>query len=326
MKKSLSFLPLCLSLVGCALPVSSTSSAASTASSNAPAAASSQLVPSSKEGGLSTDASSDSADVLGRDFHPEGYSLSWSDEFEGTALSKANWDYEIGNNNGWGNNEPEYYTDHNETVGDGLLSIHAKKEETTVRIREQDVTFPYTSSRLVTRHKKYFTYGYMCARIRLPVGDGMWPAFWMMPETNYGTQGHTWWPTCGEIDIMEAKGRFPEIAAGAIHYSSNGTGGQHAFNARECNSFGRIDDFHVYAVEWTQESITWIYDGTPFFSLHRSIWNGGYGTGDAAPFNRDFYFILNLAVGGNYDGGRLPPDDFQEATMDVDYVRCYQKD
>jgi beta-glucanase (GH16 family) len=311
MKNARIIIPLCLALAACAGPASTE------ASSSSPI-----LEPSTPSSQVTSD-SSEEPPVL-EDYHPDGYSLTWSDEFEGDSLSADQWTYEIGNNNGWGNHERQYYTDHNETVGDGLLTIHAKREDTTEVIRDQSVTFPYTSSRLVSRHKAFFTYGYMCARIRLPLGQGMWPAFWMMPETNYGTEGVFWWPTCGEIDIMEAKGRFPNVASGAIHYSSDGTGGHHTFQTRENQNFGSIDEFHVYAVEWTNEKITWIYDGIPFFTAVSATWNYGYQTGDDAPFNRDFYFILNLAVGGDFDGGREPDENFQEAGMDVDYVRCYQ--
>ena len=252
------------------------------------------------------------------DYHPQGYNLTWSDEFEGEELDLDSWDYEIGNNNGWGNNELEYYTDHNETVEDGLLSIHAKKEDTSTDSR----IFHYTSSRLVSRGKRHFTYGYMCARISLPLVEGLWPAFWMMPETGWGTEGHTWWPTCGEIDIMEAKGRISNIAGAALHYASNGTGGSHTYKNREAD-IGDISEFHVYAVEWTEEYFAWIYDGVEFFRVNMNEWNRGYGSGND-PFNKDFYFILNLAVGGNYDGGRRPGSDFESSAMNVDFVRCYQ--
>ncbi len=255
------------------------------------------------------------------DFCPNGYSLKWSEEFDGERLNTNVWTYETGNNHGWGNAELEYYTDHNETVSDGLLSIHAKKED----VQDGDTTYHYTSSRLVSRGKAHFTYGYMCARIRLPLGTGLWPAFWMMPETGYGTSGHTWWPTPGEIDIMEAKGRVRDNAAGALHYSSNGTGGNHVFQAKDNFGFGNIDDFHVYAVDWNEEKITWIYDGKPFFTVGKATWNAGYGGKGNDPFNKDFYFILNLAIGGNYDGGKAPEESFTSASMDVDFVRCYQK-
>ncbi len=231
-----------------------------------------------------------------------------------------NWSYEHGNNNGWGNRELQYYTDHNDTVHDGLLTITAKAEKT----QEDDVQYEYTSSRIITRHKQYFTYGYMCARIRLPLGTGMWPAFWMMPEHNFEGEGHTWWPTPGEIDIMEAKGRLPEIASGALHYSSNGLGGNHTYQTREDPNIGRIDEYHVYAIEWTDEKIVWLHDGRAFFTVSKSVWNRGYGVDDDTPFNKDFFFILNLAVGGNFDGGMKPEESFVSADMDIDFVRCYQ--
>ena len=193
----------------------------------------------------SRDVSESEAEPIDEDFHPEDYELVWSDEFDGTSLSKENWQYEIGGS-GWGNNELQYYTDHNETVEDGLLTIHAKKEDTEM---EKGVTRHYTSTRIVTRDKQIFTYGYMCARIKLPLGQGMWPAFWMMPQNNYGEEGHTWWPTGGEIDIMEARGRVPSIASGALHYSADGPKtGRHLYQDRSY-TFEELAELEQYACD-----------------------------------------------------------------------------
>lgn len=264
----------------------------------------------------SSAASSSEETQVDEDYHPENYHLTWSDEFEGTSLNQNNWTYEIGNGNwGWGNGEAQYYTDHNDSVSDGFLTIAAK--------REQIEDWNYTSTRIVTKNKAHFTYGYMCARISLPEVQGMWPAFWMLPETGYGSEGTTWWPTSGEIDIMEAKGRIPNKTSGALHFSSNGTGGNHTYRSRE-NSVDAISNFHVYSVLWTSEVIYWYVDGVVFFSVPSSTWNQGYGTNNSVPFHKDFHFILNLAVGGQFDGNIEPPSDWTQSEMKIDYVRCYQ--
>lgn len=249
------------------------------------------------------------------DFAPEGYSLKWSDEFDGNSLSMANWSYQIGNNGGWGNNEAQYYTDHNDVVSDGTLKIWARREE------EGD--FHYTSTRIHTYQKVSTTYGYICARIKLPAVPGMWPAFWMLPERNYGSEGVTWWPTSGEIDIMESKGRVPTRASGALHYSSNGSGGNHAYQTRE-KVVDSTENYHVYAIDWSAEIIRWYVDGEQYFSVNRGLWNAGYGTGDASPFNRPFHILFNMAVAGQFDNYTYPPDDWQSSAMEVDYVRIYQ--
>ena len=236
----------------------------------------------------------------------------------------ANWEYQIGNGNGgWGNGEAQYYTDHNDDVSSGFLTIEAKREETIDGDVDNQRLYRYTSTRIRTYHKVYTTYGYVAARIRLSAITGLWPAFWMLPESNYGSEGVTWWPTSGEIDIMENKGRVADKTSGALHYSSNGTGGSHTYNSREVE-VGDIEDFHVYAVRWEANLIEWSVDMVPFFSINSLTWNKGYQTGDDAPFNRPFHIILNLAIGGQFDNYAEPPSDWQSSSMEVDYVRIYQ--
>lgn len=248
---------------------------------------------------------------------PSGFSLTWSDEFDGEELDSSNWTYEIGNGSwGWGNNELEYYTSDNATVNDGYLTIEARKEEMG--------GFRYTSSRIKTAGKFYQTYGYFEARIKLPAQNAMWPAFWMMPEVSS-------WPTTGEIDIMEAKGASPSGTSCALHYA-NESGHQyvsysHTWN-RRLGEDTTIEDFHVYAVDWSEEEFVFYVDGEAFYTAPRRTWHpdGGIyaGAGDA-PFNKDFYIILNLAVGGNFDSAHTEPDsDFESAQMVIDYVRAYE--
>ena len=156
------------------------------------------------------------------------------------------------------------------------------------------------------------------------VTAGMWPAFWMMPEVNNG------WPLSGEIDIMENKGSDGHSTSSALHYV-NGNGepdyvaGSHTWSTRYDNT--SIEDWHLYYVVWDEESFTFYVDDAVKLTVPKRTWhpeNGQtYKTNDDAPFNKDFYVILNLAVGGNFDGGRKPDADFESASMQVDYVRMY---
>lgn len=256
--------------------------------------------------------SSQSSSFVDSPYVPNGYHLSWSDEFAGTNLDESTWSYQIGNGDwGWGNGESEYYTSDNDTVTDGNLLISAKKEVMGGQA--------YTSSRIRTKGKVSTTYGYVEGRIKLPAVQGLWPAFWMMPEGAYSGLG---WPGAGEIDIMENRGRVSNITSGALHYASDGLGNTHTYKTAE-HQTDSIENWHVYAVLWTAESISWYVDGASFLTVSRSTWNAGYATGDSAPFKAPFYIILNLAVGGQFDGNRLPPSGFEEASMAVDYVRIY---
>ncbi len=246
----------------------------------------------------------------------DGYELIWNDEFDGDALDETYWTYEIGGG-GWGNNELEYYTNQNATVSDGILSIAAKKEEMG--------GYSYTSSRIKTAKKAYTTYGRIEARIKLSAQNAMWPAFWMMPEINNG------WPTSGEIDIMENKGSDALSTSSALHYTDgngNGTYEAGAYSFSQRKGEGTIEDWHTYYLIWNEEQMDFYVDDHLKLTVPRRTWHpeGGktYPGDDDAPFNKDFYVILNMAVGGNFDNGRVPDADFESATMQVDYVRMYQ--
>ena len=242
--------------------------------------------------------------------YPDGYStLYWSDEFDGNSLDTSKWTYEIGNGDwGWGNGESQYYTNSNDTVSDGVLNIVARRQTVD--------SCDYTSTRIKTQNKVKFTYGYVEAKIALPAVTGMWPAFWMMPNNSvYGG-----WPHSGEIDIMEARGRLPNISSSAIHFS-NSSG--HTYNTRE-KSGHNITEFHKYAVEWKQDSISFYVDDVMYFTNSKYEWSTQNSSSDTAPFDQDFYIILNLAVGGQFDSFKMPPDNFTSATMKVDYVRVFK--
>ncbi len=248
---------------------------------------------------------------------PDGYHLVWSDEFNGTNLDLGNWEYQVGDGSaygiwGWGNNEKQYYTQgENARVADGNLIITAK--------RESRGNLAYTSTRIRSKAKQYWTYGRFEARISYDCITGLWPAFWMLPEDNeYGG-----WPNSGEIDIMEGKGRLPNWTSHALHY-----GGVHHYESKEVTLSTPASEYHIYGLEWTPDYIAWFVDGSETFRLTKDIWYNdspnSYPNGHA-PFDKPFHFVINLAVGGNFDGGVEPPADFIQADMRIDYVRVFQK-
>jgi len=240
--------------------------------------------------------------------HPQNYQLVWSDEFSGSAIDAANWTYEIGTGgNGWGNNELQYYTnrDVNSYILGGSLVIEAKKESYGGR--------SYTSARLITKGKKYFTYGKIEARIRLPYGQGIWPAFWMLGE-NISTVG---WPTCGEIDIMEmiGGGANDKKIYGTAHWNSNGHASYGGNYALSSGIFA--NDYHIFSIVWSSKSIQWFVDGIKYVTI------------DITPttlqaFHKNNFIILNLAVGGNWPGSPDATTIFPQKML-VDYVRVYQE-
>ena len=244
--------------------------------------------------------------------YPSGYdTLYWSDEFDGDSLDTSNWTHQIGNGDGgWGNGESQYYTNSNDIVSNGELIIRAKKESMG--------GFSYTSTRIITQNNVHFTYGYVEARIALPNVNGMWPAFWMMPNDSvYGG-----WPHSGEIDIMEAKGRLPSSSSSALHFATNN--GQHTYLSNE-KSGHNITEYHKYAVEWKLDTIRYLIDDICHLSINKSQWGtDGALSSETAPFDKDFYIILNLAVGGHFDNWILPPDNFVSCDMKVDYVRVFK--
>lgn len=226
------------------------------------------------------------------------YQLVWSDEFDGTAVNTANWNFETGGG-GWGNNEQQYYQAKNATVANGNLVITAKKERVKANA--------YTSARLTTQNKRQFTYGKMEARIKLPLGQGLWPAFWML-GSNINTVS---WPACGETDIMEHINTEPTIY-GTIHWDNNG----HAQYGGSTTTTPA--DYHVYSIEWDSSAIKWFVDGVQYHEAN--ILNNINSTEE---FHKPFFFILNLAVGGDWPGQTIDTSKLP-ASMYVDYVRVYQ--
>ncbi|MVN75564.1 family 16 glycosylhydrolase [Hymenobacter sp. HMF4947] len=225
------------------------------------------------------------------------YQQVWADEF--TNGISSSWQFETGNNSGWGNNEKQYYQAANATVANGALQITAKKQSVG--------GFAYTSARMKTQGLKDFKYGRMEARIKLPLGQGLWPGFWML-GSNINSVA---WPRCGEIDIMEHVNADNTIF-GTAHWDSNG----HAQYGKTTTT--TAGDWHVYSIEWTPTFIKWFVDGAQY-----NVMDITNGTGSTEEFQSPFFILLNLAVGGNLPGQTIDESKLP-ATMYVDYVRVSQ--
>lgn len=225
------------------------------------------------------------------------YKLIWSDEFNGTSIDASKWNMEPGNLHV--NGEEEYYQASNASISNGNPVITAKKEAVDGQ--------PYTSARMNTQNKFSVLYGRIEARIKIPLGAGMWPAFWMLGN-NINTVS---WPTCGEMDIMEHIDSDSTIY-GTMHWNVNGH-----VQYGQTTIISNPTDYHIYAIEWNASSINWYVDNTLYAT--GNIENNINGTN---AFHLPFFIILNLAVGGSFpgltvDGSKLP------ANMYVDYVRVY---
>lgn len=237
---------------------------------------------------------------------PEGWNLTWHDEFEGDKIDPANWTYDLGAG-GWGNGEAEYYTSREENARqeDGMLVIEAHQE------KYEDSY--YTSARLKTQGLQEFQYGRIEARLKVPAGAGLWPAFWMLGNDFNGSN----WPECGEIDIMEYIGKEPDLIMGTAH--GPGYSGALGFSKWNRQTYPIADDFHTYAIEWGPDQIDWFYDGVKYHTLMRS------DVGERKwVFDHPFFIILNLAVGGQLPGP-VGLDTVFPAQFLVDYVRVFQK-
>lgn len=239
----------------------------------------------------------------------DGYTLVWNEEFVGTSLETSNWNYETGRgSSGWGNNELQYYQEENATVDDGRLTIEAREEI----IQGSN----YTSARLTTQGKQEFQYGRIDIRARAPYGQGLWPALWML-GSDYSTAG---WPFCGEIDIMEmvggtVAGGGDNVVHGTVHWDNDG---QYAnYGDSKTMPEPLANAFHVYTIIWDESQIAWYIDDVQ------------YNVIDITPaalseFHQPFFFIVNIAVGGNWPGSPDVTTTFPQ-TMDIDYIRVFQE-
>ena len=235
-----------------------------------------------------------------------GMKLVWSDEFNGKDINSSNWSYDTGGS-GWGNNELENYTtsSKNAFVTSGYLVIEARKETLS--------TNNYTSARLLSKDKQTFTYGRIDFRAKLPKGQGIWPALWMLGN-NIAT---TAWPASGEIDIMELLGHEPQKTYSTIHWGVAGGQSTHIGGYYLLNSQTFNDNFHVFSLKWEIDKLSFLIDDTVFFTATKSQVNGDY------PFDKPFFFIMNVAVGGNWPGNPDSSTVFPQR-MIVDYVRVFQ--
>lgn len=275
----------------------------------------------------------------------EGWSLVWSDEFEGDRVDPEKWDFDVGNGffdyrnqawiSGWGNEELQYYTNSpaNVCVKDGFLTICA--------IKESLHGCGYTSARLTTRRRcggePLFSkkYGRFEVRAKVPHGKGLWPAIWMLPvDDAYGG-----WAASGEIDIMEIVGEKPHEVLNSIHFGSSGSDGRALItHVHPLPKGGTVAQWHTYSVDWEPGEIRFYVDGVHTRTYDHwwscSVTESGAGVvargaSDLnpwpAPFDQPFYLVMNVAVGGNFPGVPNPETRFP-AEMVVDYVRVYEKD
>ncbi|MBC6605207.1 glycoside hydrolase family 16 protein [Hymenobacter sp. BT188] len=230
--------------------------------------------------------------------------LVWSDEFDGSALNQTKWTYEVSDN--WFNNELQATTNSSENLflTGGNLTIQAKREQ--LRNRQ------YTSARIITKGKQDFAYGRIDVRAKLPKGKGIWPAIWMLGSNDSQAP----WPACGEIDIMELRGSQPAVNISTVHFGN--TVAERKFKGTEIRlpSGDFSDDYHIFSLVRSKGQLRWFLDGQQYFTITPN---------DASPypFDNKFYMILNVAVGGDFDGNPDASTTFPKQ-MQVDYVRYYQ--
>jgi hypothetical protein len=231
-----------------------------------------------------------------------GYSLVWSDEFSGKTVDTKNWSFETGNNNGWGNHELEYYTGRTQNVfvSGGNLILEARAETYA--------SSSFTSARMITKGKRSFTLGRVDIRAMLPQGKGIWPALWLL-GSNIDAVG---WPSCGEIDMVELLGQQPNKIYGTLHWGPT----HQSYGTNYSLGSGTFaDSFHVFSMIWKANSIEMLIDDVSYFTMDTS--KGGL------PFNADFFFIFNIAVGGDWPGAPDASTIFPQR-MVVDYIRVFQ--
>ena len=245
----------------------------------------------------------------------DGWKLLWADEFGGETLDLDKWNVIVGNGCpslcGFGNNEFQYYRAENIELVNGLLTIHALKEDFQDR--------HYTSARILTQDKFFYTFGRMDIRAKLPYSQGLWPALWMMGQ-NKKTVG---WPECGETDVMELRGAIPNTTSSTLHYKN--ASGKHqntAVKKHVLEEGNYSDEFHVFTTIWNEHKIEFFVDDIRYHTVFFSSMNFYNNTNS---FLKDFFILMNVAVGGNFGGN---PDSSTQwpQKMEVDYVRVFQKE
>jgi hypothetical protein len=236
-----------------------------------------------------------------------GYNLVWQDEFSSPAINTSDWTFESGNNNGWGNNELQHYTNRSQNVftTGGKLVIEARREGYN--------GYNYTSTRMITKNKKVFKYGRVDIRAKMPRGQGVWPALWMLGNDIDAVS----WPACGEIDILELLGHEPGKIYATCHWGATAASRQSKGSSYTLSTGTFYDKFHVYSLIWKEDSMQVLIDDQQYLSVTAAE------AGNAYSFNKDFFFIFNIAVGGNWPGAPDGTTVFPQRMM-VDYIRVFQ--
>lgn len=239
--------------------------------------------------------------------------LIWSDEFEGESLDYNKWGVAV-DAFGGGNNELQIYTDRSQNVRveDGHLILEARQDNAGI----SGTTREYSSGKIHTKHRGDWKYGRVEVRAKLPIGQGIWPAIWMLPTDDaYGG-----WAASGEIDIMEYRGQTPNEVLGTLHYGGGWPKNTHTGAPYRVQKGTFHDDFHVFTVDWQERKIVWSVDGKPYQTQTKWHSDGGKYP---APFDQRFHLLLNLAVGGGFVGNPDPTTRFPQQFL-IDYVRVYQ--
>lgn len=239
--------------------------------------------------------------------HYAGYTLKWSDDFNGNTITDANWGFESGNNNGWGNHELENYTNssHNAFVSQGNLIIEARHEDAGSN--------HYTSARMITKGKQSFKYGRIDIRAKLPKGKGVWPALWLLGDNIDAVS----WPACGEIDMMELLGQEPNKVYGTLHWGANAASHSSKGGSYVMTTGSFDQEFHVYSLIWTADSLNILVDDHKYFGIAAN------DIAPSSPFDDKFFLVFNVAVGGDWPGAPDGSTTFPQR-MVVDYVRVFQ--
>ena len=242
------------------------------------------------------------------------WKMVWNDEFDGPKLDYSKWEIEV-NAFGGGNNELQIYTDRRENVRieDGRLILQARKDNHGIAgtVRE------YSSGRIRSKNRGDWKYGKFEIRAKLPGGQGVWPAIWMLPTDEvYGT-----WASSGEIDIVEFKGQEPNVIWGTLHYGKQWPDNKHSGTQFRSPDVDFTRDFHTFTLEWEEGVVRWLIDGKLYQT--QTKWESAGGK-FPAPFDQNFHMVLNLAVGGGFVGNPDASTKFP-AQFEVDYVRVYQK-
>jgi beta-glucanase (GH16 family) len=232
------------------------------------------------------------------------YKLVWEEQFVGSQLDESIWNFELGNGCpnlcGWGNNELQVYTKNNHFVKDGYLTIIAKK-----------VDGQYSSTRITTKSNKEFKYGRIETRAKLPIGKGIWPAFWML-GSNISEVG---WPKCGEIDILEYIGKEPDVIFTSLHtQASHGN----TINTKKTKIETIEEGFHIYAVDWNEQKMDFFVDEKLVYTFNPQLKNEYIW-----PFDKNFFIIINMAIGGNFGGPEVDNSIFPQEFI-IDYIKVYQ--